>query len=140
MLTRKQADKIRNLHNDCILAEYDVINAGHFPKPTDKRIIKNFQAKNRFNRYVESLVKKMKDIWIGLRFHYQKKGDDVMQKKKQVNVRLTERGIMKLEELRSYFGFNQSAMVELLITLQFEKIFLRKEEPPNEEKKCKLSG
>lgn len=56
--------------------------------------------------------------------------------KKQVNVRLTERGIIKLEELRSYFGFNQSAMVELLITLQHEKIFLRKEKPPDEEKKC----
>ena len=58
MLTRKQADKIRNLHNACILAEYDAINAGHFPMPTDKRIIANICAKERFNRYVESLVKK----------------------------------------------------------------------------------
>ena len=67
------------------------------------------------------------------------KGDGFV-KKRQVNVRLTEFGIMKLEELRRYFGFNQSAMVELLITLQYEKIILRKEEPPDEEKKCKLSG
>lgn len=55
-------------------------------------------------------------------------------KKIQINIRLTENGIMKLQELRSYFGFSQSALVELLITLYHEKILVRKEEPPNEKK------
>lgn len=60
-----------------------------------------------------------------------------MMKKKQINIRLTENGIMKLQELRSYFGFTQSALVELLITLYHEKILVRKEDPPYDAKKGK---
>ena len=57
--------------------------------------------------------------------------------KKQINIRLTDNGIMKLQELRSYFGFTQSALVELLITLYHEKILVRKEDPPNDAKESK---
>lgn len=48
-------------------------------------------------------------------------------------VRLSDNGIIKLQELCNYFGFSsKSTMIELLITLQHEKIFYLKGEPPDE--------
>ena len=57
--------------------------------------------------------------------------------KRQINIRLTENGIIKLQELRNHFGFTQSALVELLITLYHEKILVRKEVPPDDAKESK---
>ena len=49
-------------------------------------------------------------------------------------VRLSDNGKIKLQELCNYFGISsKSTMIELLITLQHEKILvLKKGEPPNE--------
>lgn len=58
-----------------------------------------------------------------------------MTKKSATCVRLTENGKIKLQALCEHFGFNQSTMIELLLTLYHEKIFfLKKGEPPDEEK------
>lgn len=49
-------------------------------------------------------------------------------------VRLSDNGRIKLQELCNYFGIaSKSTMIELLITLQHEKLMvLQKGEPPNE--------
>ena len=54
--------------------------------------------------------------------------------KKQVNVRLTERGIMMLDELADYFGVSKNLVVEWLVTLYHEKMFLLKGGETHEKK------
>lgn len=42
--------------------------------------------------------------------------------KKAICITLTDKGIMKLDNICNYYGMNKSVMIELLITLHQEKV------------------